>query len=304
MSSIAKLHDIAAHAGGLVTTAQAVASGVRRQRLTDLVRRGAVARVARGVYSVRSSLELPDPAALTRSWRVVLSHWSAAAWWGVDLPGAPDRVHVAAPRSRGRWRDDVAGVCLHRMTLRRGDVARLRGVPVTSPVRTAIDLARRCSLEEGVAIVDAFMRAGLMSHMDFEAAALAAQGPGRRRIQQVAVLVDPKAGSILESYTRILLWRHGLAPEASQVPFTCGATGWHGLLDFAWPTLRVALECDGYGWHADRAPFQGDRRRWSALNRAGWRSGVVTWFDVTHDPAYVVALVRDLLDPSPLARAS
>jgi hypothetical protein len=155
-----------------------------------------------------------------------------------------------------------------------------------------------------VAIADAFMRARLMSHHDFVGAARAAKGPGRLRIQLVATLVDPQSGSVLESHTRVLLWRHGLLPENSQYKFTCLATGWTGLLDFAWPSVRAALECDGYEWHADRGPFQGDRRRWSALNRAGWRSGVVTWFDVMHDPDYVVALVRDLLDPSPLARAS
>ncbi|HET7530705.1 MAG TPA: hypothetical protein VFJ98_07070 [Mycobacteriales bacterium] len=100
---------------------------------------------------------------------------------------------------------------------------------------------------------------------------------------------------MLESFTRVLLWRNGLLPERTQFPFRCAATGWTGQLDFAWPSLRAALECDGYVWHADRGPFQGDRRRWSALNRAGWHSGVVTWFDVMHDPDYVVDLVRDLL---------
>ena len=68
-----------------------------------------------------------------------------------------------------------------------------------------------------------------------------------------------------------------------------------GYLDFAWPTVRVALEADGYEFHSDRGVFQSDRRRWSAINRAGWRGGVVTWFDVTRDPSYVVELVRDLL---------
>jgi hypothetical protein len=296
MRELATLHAIALDRRGLVTTAEAVAGGIRRQRLTDLVRRGAIARVARGVYAVREvATELPDPAVVTTSWRVVLSHWSAAAWWGVDLPEPLDRLHVAAPRTRGRWSDAAPGIRLHRMTIRRGDVVRARDVPVTSPLRTAIDLARGSSLEQSVAIVDAFMRARLLSASDFRTAAAAAQGPGRVRIQIVASLVDPEAGSLLESFTRVLLWRNSLLPERTQFPFRCAATGWTGMLDFAWPSVRAALEADGYVWHAERGPFQGDRRRWSALNRADWRSGVVTWFDVMHDPDYVVGLVRDLL---------
>jgi very-short-patch-repair endonuclease len=66
-------------------------------------------------------------------------------------------------------------------------------------------------------------------------------------------------------------------------------------VDFGWPQLKAILECDGYDFHASREPFQKDRRRWSAISSAGWRLGVVTWFDVTRDPIYVVTLVRELL---------
>jgi very-short-patch-repair endonuclease len=107
-------------------------------------------------------------------------------------------------------------------------------------------------------------------------------------------LIDPDSGSILESLTRVLVWRSGLPMPKSQ--FTVReSTGWVGRVDFAWPWLKAILECDGYEFHADRSAFQKDRRRWSALSRSGWRLGVVTWFDVTCDPEYVVALVRDLL---------
>jgi hypothetical protein len=140
------------------------------------------------------------------------------------------------------------------------------------------------------------MRRRLLSHRQFVAAARAAKGPGRLRIQTVATLVDPKSGSVLESLARVLLWRNDMLPPASQHLLVHPATGWRGYLDFAWPELKVALECDGYEWHAAREPFEKDRRRWSTLNRMRWRSGVVTWFEVTQDPDYVVALVADLLD--------
>ena len=300
MSVLDRLHAIADDNRGIVTRRQALAAGVHGRRLTEFVRRGVVARIARGVYAVPDRVrEALDPRAITSGWLVVLSDDSAAAWWGVDLPFPVPVLHVTAPRTRSRRRDATPGVRLHRATLRPGDVVTLRGVRVTSPMRTAIDISRRTPIEHAVAVVDSFLRAGLFTHPEFVTAVAHAKGPGRVRLELVARLVDPRCGSILESRTRVLLWRAQLAPERTQYSLSHPRTGWIGYLDFAWPTVRVAVECDGYEWHSARDPFQRDRRRWSALNRAGWRSAVVTWFDVIEDPAYVVALVRDLIGPLP-----
>lgn len=289
------LQALCARNGGVFTRRDAVAVGVRQHRLTRLVRTGAIARLRHGVYSAHGAIaRLQDPWVVTRTHRVVLSYWSAAAWWGVDLPTALRRVHVTAPRNRGCRRHDIPGVRLHRAALR-ADVTTVRGVEVTTALRTCLDLARHASLEDAVAIVDGFLRKKLVTHDEFLAAAARVAGPGRMRVQTVASLVDSKSGSVLESLARVLLWRNGLCPPVSQHPLAHAASGWRGYLDFAWPQLKVALECDGYEWHAERVPFQKDRRRWSTLSRLDWRCGVVTWFDVTCDPSYVVTLVAELL---------
>ena len=272
-----QLYELARANGGLVTSAAADAAGISSQRRTELVRNGLLARVARGVYVVGSATTtVPDPRHITTAWRVVLSIDSAVAWWGVDLPKAPGKLWVTAPRCRGRWRDAAPGVRLHRADLATHEVTTVRGVRVTSPLRTALDYARTHSLADAVAVIDAFMRAKLLTYDEFVGATATAKGPGGRQLRLVAALADPKSGSVLESLCRVLLWQHGLAPEETQYPFNHARTGWVGYLDFAWPSQRVALECDGYEWHAAREPFQKDRRRWSALNRAHWRSGVVT----------------------------
>jgi putative AbiEi antitoxin of type IV toxin-antitoxin system len=289
------LIEIAKRHGGLVTRKQATGADVPGRSLTDLVRCGAVARVARGVYAVGSRLAVGDPREIALAMAAVLSWQSAAAWFGIDLPSPVEIVHVTASRNRGRRADAVRGVRLHRADLNPGDVWLVRGARVTSPLRTALDLARHLPLEQGVAIVDSFIRARLLSAEQFADGAAKAAGPGRRRIQLVALLVDPHSDSVLESLTRVLLWRNHVLPTHSQYRLRDPRTGWTGRLDFAWPLLRVALECDGYEFHAARESFQRDRRRWSALSRCDWRAGVVTWFDVTRDPDYVVQLVRDLL---------
>lgn len=285
------LQQLAAANGGLVTTAAAAAVGIDRRRLADFARNGAASRVARGVYSVGSVL--PDPRPIVTSLRGALSHQSAAAWWGVDLPRPPGAVHVTVPRNRGRRRDAIPRVRLHRNELRPHETTSCRGLLVTTPLRTAVDISRCDSLDDSVAVVDAFMRAGLVARRDFENDAAGTAGPGRRQLLAVSSMIDEKAGSVLESLARVLLWRNALAPTATQ--YWIRHDSWAARVDFAWPEQQAILETDGFEYHSSPESFVGDRRRWSALVRAGWRVGVVTWSDVTGDPAYVVGLVRDLL---------
>ena len=49
--------DIARSGGGLVTTAQVVAAGIPRARISDLVKRGKLERVQRGVYCLADAWE-------------------------------------------------------------------------------------------------------------------------------------------------------------------------------------------------------------------------------------------------------
>ena len=55
-------------------------------------------------------------------------------------------------------------------------------------------------------------------------------------------------------------------------------------LDFAWPSSRIACECDGFEHHGSRLAWKRDRGRLAALEGAGWRIVQVTWADVTREP--------------------
>lgn len=296
MDIAAELYEIARHNGGLVSTAQAEAAGIADQRMSELTKRGVIARIAKGIYSVTAEPDHAlDPLAITQAHKVSLSFESAAAWLGADLPSAPRELQATAPRGRGQRRDAIKGVSLHRADLATCDVLTVAGVRVTTPLRTAIDIARNRTTETAVAIVDALIRAKRLTAEEFIVAASLARGAGRRRVLAVASLINPKSGSILESFTRVLMWRHGLPDPVAQYSFTHPSRGWIGYMDFAWPELRAILECDGYEYHASRDSFQKDRRRWTAVSGSRWNIAVVTWFDVTCDPEYVVAAVHDLL---------
>ena len=70
----------------------------------------------------------------------VLSHATAAGAWDLRRLGS-GAIHVTVPSTAGRKRR--RGIRLHRSrTLRPTDTTTHRGIPITTPARTIIDLAR------------------------------------------------------------------------------------------------------------------------------------------------------------------
>jgi hypothetical protein len=279
----------------IFTRRQALASGVTSNGLTDLVRAGAISRIGHGVYRMGSGGPCPDPCGLSRSMRAAISHDSAAAWLGADLVSAPSRLHLTAPRDRGRRADCVAGVRLHRAAVPDRDVIMVNDAFVTSPVRTLLDVARALPLHEAVAIGDSLCRKGLVTRAACEQATQGLAGPGRRGAVAVARLIDGRAESVFESISRVTIVTAGLPEPLSQFNILRPDGRWVARVDFAWLAARVALECDGFEFHASREAFERDRRRWNALTGLGWRVIVVTWRDVIDDPAYLVDVLGDII---------
>ncbi|NMH97381.1 transcriptional regulator [Pseudonocardia sp. K10HN5] len=145
--------DLAAGQWGLVTTPQAVAAGLSRIQLSRLCAAGILVRLTHGVYAVRvaiatENIELfaawlaldPERPAADRlgdgPGGPVVSHASAAAFYGFgDLDA--DRHEFTTPARKQTRRADLR---LHRGALPEGDVTLHRGLPVTTPARTIVDL--------------------------------------------------------------------------------------------------------------------------------------------------------------------
>ena len=133
---------------GAFTRAQAIGAGHTPARIERRLRAGAWERVLPRVYRHAAT---PDSRALLE-WAAVLwvgpggalSHASAAGIWRIagmstDRREVPDRPEVIVSRSRA---PRAATVLVHRVTrIDDGDVVRLGRLPVTSPLRTIIDLA-------------------------------------------------------------------------------------------------------------------------------------------------------------------
>lgn len=71
-----------------------------------------------------------------------------------------------------------------------------------------------------------------------------------------------------------------------------------GWVDFAYPTLKLAIETDSWKWHFGRLAWERDKRKTNYLQRQGWRILSITWRQLKDEPEYVEELLRDFFAPS------
>lgn len=197
----------------------------------------------------------------------VLRGWSAAWMWGLRWAEQGDPVEVVLPH--GRRVRSRAGLLVSGETLDPADVVTRNGMRVTSPARTAYDLARRLPQDQAVAVVDALLRIGAVGpEQVVELARRSPRARGRRQALAVAGLADPRAESPRESLLRLAVHRAGLPAPVPQYEVREDGR-FVARLDLAWPQARVALEYDG-AHHRDRDQFGKDVARHNALRAAGW----------------------------------
>jgi len=221
----------------------------------------------------------------------VVSGVSAAVLWGLDdFAGPSDDVEVtvapSAPRSL------APGVVVRRRVLADDVVRPLQGVRATGPATTALDLAARLPLDDGIVLLDRFVASKLATLTTLRLDAADLTGRGCRQARRAVALADGLAGSPQETRLRLLLSRSPLpTPVAQHVVRHRGS--FVARLDFAWPERRVALEYEG-AWHTTR--LAQDRRRIEALQAAGWRVLFVTAADLRSPDALLARIAAALAE--------
>jgi very-short-patch-repair endonuclease len=225
--------------------------------------------------------------------RGAVSGRSAAYLWGADVLARGQPVEVTVPdRVRLPSRSRLAVV---RSALEPGDQTRWAGIPVTTPGRTAFDLARRQPLVEGVVAIDAMLVGRLITRS--EVASLAAERPGwpgLPRLRAALRLCDPGAESPMESRLRLLLIAGGLPRPVTQFEVRDRNGLFVARLDLAYPVRRLGIEYEG-DHHRGPGVFQQDLRRLNALRLCGWTVLRFAASDIYREPAQVVAVVRAAL---------
>jgi hypothetical protein len=228
--------------------------------------------------AVHKDVYMPRDAALTAMLRAkacwlrsrrrgILAGYSASAlhgakWIDPTLPAAIIDTN----------RHTVAGVQTWEERIDVDEIEILADMRVTTPARTALDLARRLPLGVAVAAVDALTQATELKMADIEL--LVDRYSGRRGVRAARAalaLVDGGAQSPKETWLRLLLMRAGFPRPQTQIVVR-NEWGWReAYLDMGWEDIKVAVEYDGDQHRSDRRQYVKDIRRLEMLDqRYGW----------------------------------
>jgi very-short-patch-repair endonuclease len=262
-----RIAAVARRQRGRIAFRQLRAIGVAATSVKWLVTKGHLLPSLRCVFRVGheapTELGAETDALLSVRDGAALSHWSAAALLGLWIP-PPVLVDVIVDSSNAATNP---GVKVHRSgILERRDIWIRRGLPVTSPARTLLDIgvfatARQLEIAFDRGIAERTLK---LSHVQDVLDRAGGHG-GRARL---AALLARESGastrteSVPEERMLALLRAAGLPDPAVNFAFQ----QWK--LDFYWPAARFAVEVDSYGFHGSRYRFERDRRKDNALRRA------------------------------------
>ncbi|MDQ6753105.1 MAG: endonuclease domain-containing protein [Actinomycetota bacterium] len=227
----------------------------------------------------------------------VASHCTAAVLWRIPLPRALQRafeLHITRPA--GHCRTQRRGIVGHSATLGLGDVRVIRGIRVTSPLRTWLDLADILDLDDLIAAGDHLVcehyrifqqpRLPLVPLPELAAAVLAeTRRRGIRLARAATEEIRVGADSVPETKMRLALVRAGL-PQSTLNFVVKDATGQHiSWPDLAHPEFKVAVEYDG-AHHRSPRQKEIDDGRDHQMAQLGWRqvrisSGLIAAFGDT-----------------------
>jgi very-short-patch-repair endonuclease len=190
----------------------------------------------------------------------------------------------------------TAGILLHNDTLWADEIVVVRGIPVTTPARTAFDLGRRYGLTLAVIRLDALTQATHVKSADVEA--LIERHCGARglvQLREAINLADAGAESPQETRTRLALTRAGLRPERTQVEVFNRFGDHVGRIDMGWPSWKVGVEYDGKQHWTDPARRTRDIDRHAELEALGWRIIRVSADMLRYRPSTIVQRTRTVL---------
>lgn len=246
--------------------------GVGDRRVRELVSRGILIRVRRGhfVPATHWARLWPEGRHLLHVLAVVrdadrppvLSHESAAVVHAFPLyRHVPQRVHVIVPSPRHAG--SASDLLRHQLELDDADVVEVGGLRVTSPERTAFDLALTMATDPAQCVADSALRAAAVDGHRQDAGRAEdwrarmgdrlerARGvPGVRNARGVIAFADGRAQLPGETVSRLHLRRVGFQEVDLQVAVP-GPTGRDYFIDFGLDEIRAFGEFDGLGKYVD-----------------------------------------------------
>ncbi len=272
------------------------ANDIGPQAVRRLVRAGAAELLPDGRLAWCPDVDVQHRALIGLGRDVVLCLESAAAAYGWPLESELLHLTVPRTRTRARW----PGSNIYCRNLASEDSLTRRGLPLTTPELTVIDLARWRGLRTALIGLDAARHKRHTNPRKMRRALAARVGQSGVHAAWVALSLSSEVRqSPIESEFRYLVHAEGLPAPVDQYE-VCAGDLLIGRVDFAWPEAMVVVEIDGYEFHREYGPFQDDRRRDRALRSVGWHVLRYTKADLK-EPKAVAEEVRAALQDRGIA---
>jgi hypothetical protein len=292
--------DISAQQHGLIRVSQLVELGIPSGSLAHAISAGHLERLSPRVLRIAGSAPTDDQRAMAAALDVpggaVAGHSAAALW---QLPGFElEPVHVLADRTphRGGRHLGIVHTSVH---FPPAETLEVRGIPVTSPLRTLCDLAGRLHWDRLDLTCERMLSKRLLrvSQLHAHVAGLPRRGGARGTAasRRLALERGPNHRPVesgLEHRFASILRDAGEAPFERQVDLG-DDDGWIGRVDFVDHPCRLIAEVQSELFHSGRVDRVRDEARFSRFRRAGWTLLEIREFDIWHRPYRVVAVVRD-----------
>lgn len=209
---------------------------------------------------------------------------AAAAIHGAQWIPADTPIELIAPRDRS-----PTGIIARNERIDPDEVMTVGGLLVTTPTRTAADLARHLRRDEAIRHLDALAAATDVTSED--ALALLTRHPRARGIVRAPLalgLFDSGGQSPKETWLRLLYLDAGFPKPRTQIVVSDGVT--KAVLDMGWEDIQIAADYDGFQHVTDRKRYVHDIGRNEMVARQGW-------FDLhvvaEHSRAYIVRRTAD-----------
>jgi very-short-patch-repair endonuclease len=221
---------------------------------------------------------------------------SAAALWGL-IDEHPSLPEIVVPNRRYAR---IRGVIVHRSVDLCWDHLILhRRIQVTRPLITVLDAGVVMSALDVADMIIRGRQLRLVEIAGVEATIAKLGRPGRtgtrvaRDALGLVMIGDRPAETALELRFALGPGAHGLPPYEYQHQLVIDGRDVH--IDFAYPSVMLAIEVDGYESRRSRDALDYGNRRQNKLTRLGWTVLRFTWDRVCGDPAGVAAEILAVL---------
>ena len=194
----------------------------------------------------------------------IIAGRAAAALHGAKWIDASTPVEVIAQHTRRR-----RGVIVHEERVSADEISYIGQLPVTSPARTALDIARHLPRDTAVAHLDALAAATGVTIADALRVADGYRGArGIRRARIALALMDAGAQSPEETRLRLILIDAGLPSPRTQIRVSDGFS--EAFIDMGYDEPMVGLDYEGAHHSQNRGQYVYDIGRADLIDREGW----------------------------------